>query len=92
MQSNEYSAYDSYDYVGGAATEPLLVDEDPGVLLTAGAAGSMRGMDINFDDPKIASLPKLLLMGPRRGGKSSVQVRMIWTVSDAALSCKCWFY
>jgi predicted AAA+ superfamily ATPase len=32
-------------------------------------------MDINFDDPKIASMPKILLMGPRRGGKTSIQVR-----------------
>lgn len=25
-------------------------------------------------DPKLASLPRLLLMGPRRGGKTSIQV------------------
>lgn len=76
MQSNEYSAYDSYDYVSGTANEPL--DDESGMLLAAGGGasnGSMRAMDINFEDPKIASMPKLLLMGPRRGGKSSVQVR-----------------
>jgi len=29
--------------------------------------------DVDFDDPKIASLPRVLLMGPRRGGKTSIQ-------------------
>ena len=29
---------------------------------------------IDFNDPKIASLPRILLMGPRRGGKTSIQV------------------
>jgi hypothetical protein len=73
MQSNEYSAYDSYDYVGGASNEPL--DDESGMLLVAGAGGgATRTMDMNFDDPKIASMPKILLMGPRRGGKSSIQV------------------
>ena len=32
--------------------------------------------DVDFDDPKIASLPRVLLMGPRRGGKTSIQVRV----------------
>jgi len=73
MQSNEYSAYDSYDYVGGTATEPL--DDESGMLLVPGGANasSTRTMDVNFEDPKIASMPKILLMGPRRGGKSSIQ-------------------
>lgn len=31
--------------------------------------------DIDFDDPNISSLPRVLLMGPRRGGKTSIQVR-----------------
>lgn len=29
--------------------------------------------EIDFDDPAIASLPRILLMGPRRGGKTSIQ-------------------
>jgi len=69
MQSNEYSAYDSYDYVGTTAD----VSEDDGLLLVPGQPG--RAMDINFDDPRIASMPRILLMGPRRGGKTSIQVR-----------------
>jgi hypothetical protein len=76
MQSNEYSAYDSYDYVGGAANEPL--DDESGMLMVPGAGrDSTRTLDINFDDPKIASMPKILLMGPRRGGKSSIQVSLL---------------
>jgi hypothetical protein len=69
MQSNEYSPYDSYEYVGGPA-DPA---EDDGLLVVPGQPGGP--IDINFDDPKIASMPKILLMGPRRGGKTSIQVR-----------------
>ncbi len=32
--------------------------------------------EIDFDDPRIANLPRILLMGPRRAGKTSIQVRM----------------
>lgn len=34
-----------------------------------------HAQDVDFDDPQIASLPRVLLMGPRRGGKTSIQVR-----------------
>ena len=68
MQSNEYGAYDAYDYVGTGA-DP---HEEDGLLVVPGQPG--RPIDINFDDPKIASMPKILLMGPRRGGKTSIQV------------------
>ena len=75
MQSNEYSAYDAYDYVGGATNEPL--DDESGMLLVPGGiSGSARAMDANFEDPKIANMPKILLMGPRRGGKTSIQVSL----------------
>jgi hypothetical protein len=33
-----------------------------------------------WEDPEVASLPKILLMGPRRGGKTSIQVR--WHVAS----------
>ena len=33
---------------------------------------------VDFDDPSIADLPRILLMGPRRAGKTSIQVRMLW--------------
>ena len=71
MQSNDYGAYDAYDYVGTTADAP----EDDGLLVVP---GQPRPMDINFDDPKIASMPRILLMGPRRGGKTSIQVSKKW--------------
>jgi hypothetical protein len=30
--------------------------------------------DVDFDDPRIANLPRILMMGPRRAGKTSIQV------------------
>lgn len=76
MQSNEYSAYDTYDYVGSTPNETL--DDESGLLLVPGGiTGSTRTIDANFEDPKIANMPKILLMGPRRGGKTSIQVRTI---------------
>lgn len=73
MQSNEYNTYDAYDY-GGTPEQP---EEEHPMMggVAVGQAG--RPMDINVDDPKIASLPRLLLMGPRRGGKTSIQVSSI---------------
>ncbi|KAL3815680.1 hypothetical protein ACHAXA_006573 [Cyclostephanos tholiformis] len=32
-----------------------------------------NGNVVDFDDPRIASLPRILLMGPRRAGKTSIQ-------------------
>eukprot|EP00594_Rhizosolenia_setigera_P011638 CAMPEP_0178962084 /NCGR_PEP_ID=MMETSP0789-20121207/14129_1 /TAXON_ID=3005 /ORGANISM="Rhizosolenia setigera, Strain CCMP 1694" /LENGTH=603 /DNA_ID=CAMNT_0020646117 /DNA_START=38 /DNA_END=1845 /DNA_ORIENTATION=+ len=37
-----------------------------------GSSGSAYG-SVDFDDPAIADLPRILLMGPRRGGKTSIQ-------------------
>ena len=40
----------------------------------AGGAGQPEnGNMVDFDDPRIASLPRILLMGPRRAGKTSIQ-------------------
>lgn len=33
--------------------------------------------EIDFDDPRIANLPRILLMGPRRAGKTSIQVSQL---------------
>ena len=46
-----------------------------GILLGGGGMGGDNISPIDFNDPKIASLPRILLMGPRRGGKTSIQVR-----------------
>lgn len=67
MQSNDPS-YDAYDY--GAEQAP---DDDGGVAVTAAQLTTSEDNN-NFEDPRIANLPKILLMGPRRGGKSSIQV------------------
>jgi hypothetical protein len=37
----------------------------------------MQGAVEPFEqDPKLAALPRVLLMGPRRGGKTSIQVSL----------------
>ena len=43
-------------------------DEDDEALLA-------QSLVVDFDDPEIAALPSILLMGPRRAGKTSIQVR-----------------
>ena len=37
-------------------------------------SGGSGSTSTSFDDPRIADLPRILLMGPRRGGKTSIQV------------------
>ena len=49
-------------------------DEDEFGGIGAALEQSHYTQDVDFDDPKIAALPRVLLMGPRRGGKSSIQV------------------
>ncbi|KAL3934484.1 MAG: hypothetical protein SGARI_003362 [Bacillariaceae sp.] len=73
MESNEYSPYeDSYnDYVVGGDNQ----EEGGGALMTQQLSQQPQvgQVEVNFDDPKIANLPRILLMGPRRGGKTSIQ-------------------
>jgi Ras-related GTP-binding protein C/D len=38
-----------------------------------GVGGGQENNIVDFDDPRIASLPRILLMGPRRAGKTSIQ-------------------
>lgn len=79
MQSDGYGAYDdvvdAYDsYVNTTGGEiGHLIGEDDRGLLVQHVGGNPPS---NFDDPKIASLPRILLMGPRRGGKTSIQVSL----------------
>ena len=96
MQSNEYiSAYDDYnDY-----QQQNVVDNNSGMLIVEGSQGGHQDMmddglavglensnaaSVDFNDPKIASLPRILLMGPRRGGKTSIQVRK-YSIAELAL-------
>ena len=90
MQSNEYSSvYD--DYNGSSGQQVLQSESSPaannnmigGILEDDDQGDGGLGLEnnnaataaIDFNDPKIASLPRILLMGPRRGGKTSIQVR-----------------
>jgi hypothetical protein len=65
---NDYDDYEN-DYIqldSSLADEPLFLSTDDAALHQA---------DVDFDDEKIAALPRIILMGPRRGGKTSIQVR-----------------
>jgi len=72
---NEYGDFDDdFDQVGGLAQpeEPLFLQQHEDLLQ----------QDVDFDDPAVAALPRVLLMGPRRGGKTSIQVcyNMLWMI------------
>jgi hypothetical protein len=64
---NDYDDYENdYNQLHSSlADEPLFLSADDAVLHQA---------DVDFDDEKIAALPRIILMGPRRGGKTSIQV------------------
>jgi hypothetical protein len=64
---NDYDVYDD-DYVDNSNNLGNNVND---ILQFS----PEQQQDIDFDDPAIASLPRILLMGPRRGGKTSIQVR-----------------
>ena len=67
--------YDPYgdDVYETTPEERLNIDDDDnhqGPLFLPSAP-----ISVDYDDPAIASLPRVLLMGPPRGGKTSIQVR-----------------
>lgn len=66
---NEYSDDDGYDMHAASGGE---LGDDEGPLFLSGQ--EVFTDNVNFDDPDISSLPRVLLMGPRRGGKTSIQV------------------
>ncbi|KAL7566684.1 hypothetical protein ACA910_017746 [Epithemia clementina (nom. ined.)] len=43
------------------------------MVLGGVAVAEPPASQVDFNDPEIAALPRILLMGPRRGGKSSIQ-------------------
>lgn len=47
---------------------------DDGHLLISQRGGSFD--DVDFEEPRISSLPRVLMMGSRRAGKTSIQVRV----------------
>ena len=69
---NDYDDYDDdYHHQHDVADEPPMLPTD-------GAAAQQQQQqqqpEVDFDDPAVAVLPRILLMGPRRGGKTSIQV------------------
>lgn len=79
---NDYyqNSADAYDFTGGGGDFASEDVHDPAVSPEAAFRGGRPSQDVDFDDPKIASLPKILLMGPRRGGKTSIQVNIMFIV------------
>jgi len=56
--------------------QQLRTDEDAAAGAGEVAAAESNNL-VDFDDPTISALPRVLLMGPRRGGKTSIQVRRL---------------
>lgn len=87
---NDYyqNSADAYDFGGGEPLEGAedLQQQQPGDVDIRGRP--FLSQEVDFDDPKIASLPKILLMGPRRGGKTSIQVRFVLCSRVSWLVCK----
>jgi hypothetical protein len=65
---NEYEAFD--DVYGSA----LDTNDNDQPLFLSSSPEPPDEPAVDFTDPAIASLPRVLLMGPRRGGKTSIQV------------------
>eukprot|EP00529_Nitzschia_sp_RCC80_P022743 CAMPEP_0113510128 /NCGR_PEP_ID=MMETSP0014_2-20120614/37959_1 /TAXON_ID=2857 /ORGANISM="Nitzschia sp." /LENGTH=486 /DNA_ID=CAMNT_0000406035 /DNA_START=96 /DNA_END=1556 /DNA_ORIENTATION=+ /assembly_acc=CAM_ASM_000159 len=74
--------YDSYVTTAGGfisgddgMMDPSMVPPEGGGPAgpAAAGAGASSAFTVNYDDARIASLPRVLLMGPRRGGKTSIQ-------------------
>ncbi len=62
----------------GATADQIMdgAEMDAPILLNSSFIGTAVGQEnniVDFDDPRIASLPRILLMGPRRAGKTSIQ-------------------
>jgi hypothetical protein len=90
--SSAYDDYNDYQQQDVDNTGMLIMEGSSGLqgstpieLIGGGMdeQGGLIGLEnshaaaIDFNDPKIASLPRILLMGPRRGGKTSIQVGIV---------------
>ena len=62
------------DATGGSATSVGSIGATSSGSSSGSGSGGSGSTSTSFDDPRIADLPRILLMGPRRGGKTSIQV------------------
>ena len=60
---------------GGGSSVGSASDVGTSTSSSGGSSGS-GSTSSSFDDPRIADLPRILMMGPRRGGKTSIQVSL----------------
>ena len=66
---NDYDTYDD-DYADSSHPNNNVTIMNDMLQLT----NEHQQPEVDFDDPSIAALPRILLMGPRRAGKTSIQV------------------
>lgn len=62
---NDYYDPEDGPYPEDDEEQPLFLSQDQDTIIPS---------DVDFEDPMIVKLPRVLLMGPRRGGKTSIQV------------------
>jgi hypothetical protein len=80
-RNNGYGVYDKEEDEEGVPLERESADGAFGVYVSGDDDDDVDGLDessIDFDDPKIANLPRIILMGPRRAGKTSIQVKNLF--------------
>lgn len=68
MNEYDYNNFNQQDDVFVDNQEPLFQRTD------ANVDEVRHGAFVDFTKPEIAALPRVLMMGPRRGGKTSIQV------------------
>ena len=76
MNYGENNGAEAHQYphpMGGGSSVGSASDVGTSTSSSGGSSGS-GSTSSSFDDPRIADLPRILLMGPRRGGKTSIQV------------------
>jgi hypothetical protein len=65
--------YDDYEDEYNANSNALVQTDEP-LLLPTDVTAMHQQSNVDFEDPAVVALPRILLMGPRRGGKTSIQV------------------
>jgi hypothetical protein len=71
---NDYDAYnDEDDYADGGG---MVGNSSTSDMFQSFNEHHRPPEDLDWNDPAIQTLPRILLMGPRRGGKTSIQVRI----------------